>query len=399
VKRALVCAPLMPEFDRESGSRRTYHLIEFLRREDWAVSLIALDATHGERYARQLRRMGIATYAGRATSEAGDDYLPSPEQLLRHGRFDLALLSSWEVAEHFLPMIRLLSPRTRVVVDSVDLHLLRLTRGTLGTPRPDRPPPGLTGAHADEMIRELNAYAAADAVLTVSHKEADFIGDLLATPDRVFAIPDAEEIAPSPVPLAERRGLLFLANFRHPPNVEAIEFLCRAIVPRIDPALLAAHPISVVGNGLTEDICALADGHPHIRMVGWVPSVLPYLARARLSLVPLLHGAGTKRKLIEALMIGTPSVSTAIGAEGLRLEHDVHVLVADDPAAFAAAIARLVADDALWRRLAARGRARIMEQHGRASVQGRFLSAIAAVLDRPTDGATAAGEGGARADA
>jgi len=398
-KRALVCAPLMPEFDRESGSRRVFHLIGFLREAGWAVSFLGVNANDGGRYARALQQMGVATYAGEESSWAGEEYLGNPSQLIADGDFDLALFIFWGVMERYLPSVRSLSPRTRVVVDSVDLHLLRLTRGTLGTPRPDRPPPGLTGAHADEMIRELNAYAAADAVLTVSHKEADFIGDLLATPDRVFAIPDAEEIAPSPVPLAERRGLLFLANFRHPPNVEAIEFLCRAIVPRIDPALLAAHPISVVGNGLTEDICALADGHPHIRMVGWVPSVLPYLARARLSLVPLLHGAGTKRKLIEALMIGTPSVSTAIGAEGLRLEHDVHVLVADDPAAFAAAIARLVADDALWRRLAARGRARIMEQHGRASVQGRFLSAIAAVLDRPTDGATAAGEGGARADA
>ena len=51
-------------------------------------------------------------------------------------------------------------------------------------------------------------------------------------------------------------------------------------------------------------------------MVGWVPSVLPYLNRARVTVIPLLYGAGTKRKLIQALMAGTPSVSTAVGIPG-----------------------------------------------------------------------------------
>src|ERR687893_209574 len=64
-KRALVCAPHLPEYDRESGSRRTFHLIEFLREAGWAVTFIAQNPAEGEqRYVRALQQRGVATYVG-----------------------------------------------------------------------------------------------------------------------------------------------------------------------------------------------------------------------------------------------------------------------------------------------------------------------------------------------
>jgi len=101
------------------------------------------------------------------------------------------------------------------------------------------------------------------------------------------------------------------------------------------------------------------------------------------SLLPLLYGAGTKRKLIQAAMAGTPSVSTSIGTEGLGLRHETEVLVADDPAAFARAIERLVTDEPLWNRLASAGRERVMAVHGRESVRRRFREVLGAVSPSP----------------
>src|SRR4029453_5063755 len=105
-------------------------------------------------------------------------------------------------------------------------------------------------------------------------------------------------------------------------------------------------------------------GLPFVRMVGWVPSVVPYLEHARLTVLPLRYGAGTKRKLLQTLAISTPAVSTAIGAEGFDLIDQTHVLIADEPATFAASIARLVQDDRLWRRLARNGRVHITKRQG-----------------------------------
>src|SRR5262249_17105244 len=122
---------------------------------------------------------------------------------------------------------------------------------------------------------------------------------------------------------------------------------------------------------------------PGVRLVGWVPSVLPYLERARLAVVPVLHGAGTKRKVIQALMVGTPTVTTMIGAEGLELRNGEHALIADEPAEFAAHVSHLVMDDELAIGLASRGRSHVLAAHSRDSVRGQLEHAIAAVMHRP----------------
>lgn len=382
VKRALICAPRMPEFDREGGSRRIFHLIEFLRAAGWAVSFLAHDATGGERYARILRQRGVAVYAGKESRAVAGAYLPDPDRLIANGRFDLAILAFWSIAAEYLPIIRLFSPDTRVIVDSIDLHFLRNTRRAYGRSGAERAIGMLDRDDATSMMGELNTYAAADAVFTVSRKEAELVNDFLADEDATMVVPLMEDLPRSPFPFAERRGMLFIGNFQHPPNAEGLAYLCAEILPRVDPALRAAHPVTIVGNRLDAVIGTVTPPPAHVRMAGWVPSVLPYLARARLSLVPLRHGAGTKTKLIQALMAGTPSVSTSIGIEGLAVRDGEEVLVADDPAAFAEGIGALLTDAARWERLAANGRARILEAHGPEAVRARFMEAVAAVLAR-----------------
>jgi O-antigen biosynthesis protein len=369
-RRALICSPLLPEFDRESGSRRIFDLIECLRAAGWAVSFVSR-AGGAERYVAALQQRGVATYVGSGARI---------EQLIAGGRFELALLAFWYIAESYLPLVRALSPRTRVVVDTVDLHFVRQARRLLHPATEEQRPGQLDGDYASEMMRELNAYVAADAVLAVSQKEADLLNDLAGDPSLAHAVPDCEDLALSTIPFAERKGILFVGNFKHPPNVGAAEYLCKEIIPRLDPQILAEHPLSMVGNALNDTIRGYGSGVPQIRMVGWVPSVLPYLERARITVIPLRYGAGTKRKLIQALMVGTPTVSTPVGTEGLGLRHGADVLVADGPAAFAGAIKDLLTDAELWRQLACAGRDHVMRLHARETVRARFLEVIAAAL-------------------
>lgn len=383
IKRALVCAPRMPEFDREGGSRRIFHLIEFFRRAGWAVSFMAQNGVDGDRYAQTLQQMGVATYASDNPWSLGRECLIDAEELVAAGRFDIALLAFWNHAERLLPTIRSLSPMTRIVIDSIDLHFLRQSRRVFCASHENGSAGALDTNYAAEMMRELNVYAAADAVLTVSQKEADLVNDFTGDPKLARPVPDTEDLELSPVPLAERRGMLFIGNYRHPPNVQAVEYLCQDVLPRVKPGLLARHPVYIVGNGLTETIVEYGRDLDDVLMVGWVPSVRPYLQRARISLIPLTYGAGTKRKLMQSIMVGTPGVSTSIGVEGLDLEDGLHVLVADDPAGFASAITQLLEDDELWRRLALQGREQIMSVHGREAVGARFASVISEIMKRP----------------
>ncbi|MEY4916848.1 MAG: hypothetical protein RL616_761 [Verrucomicrobiota bacterium] len=175
-----------------------------------------------------------------------------------------------------------------------------------------------------------------------------------------------------------------MGSFRHLPNIGAVEFLCKEVLPHLNPALTARHPIYILGEGMTDEIRALADGLPQVQMVGWVPSVLPYLERARLSVIPLRFGAGTKRKLLQTIVAGTPAVSTTCGIEGFGLTDGQHVLVADEGKNFAATIARLLTDNSLWQKLSTQGREHLLATHGRDAVLEQLRAAIAAAKSAPS---------------
>jgi glycosyltransferase involved in cell wall biosynthesis len=100
-----------------------------------------------------------------------------------------------------------------------------------------------------------------------------------------------------------------------------------------------------------------------VRVTGAVADMRPYLEAARVSVVPLLTGGGTRVKILEAQAVGRPVVSTSVGAEGLGLRHGESILLADDPAAFARHVAAVLSDDALAGRLAAAGRRHVVAQH------------------------------------
>ena len=375
-KRVLICAPLIPEFDRESGSRRIFHLVELFLELGWSVTFFAENMTGAERYARVLRQRGAMVYGGVHSHLISDEYLPNPIPLLEFGRFDLAVVAFWSLAEELLPLFRSYTPDTRVLIDSVDLHFLRLSRKIFTQDDVTATPNALDNDYASNLTRELNIYAAADGVLTVSQKEADLINDFLATPHHAHAVPDMEELPASPIPFADREGILFVGNFRHPPNVDAVAYLFEEILPRIDSLLLQRHPLLVVGNAMDDAIHALGKDQPHVKMVGWVPSLLPYLNKVGVSITPLRYGAGTKRKVIETLSVGTPCISTHVGAEGLNLKHGQHIWIADDPDGFAAGISRVLSDESLWTRLAKKGRAHILRSHGGKTTRNSLEKAL-----------------------
>jgi 2-polyprenyl-3-methyl-5-hydroxy-6-metoxy-1,4-benzoquinol methylase/glycosyltransferase involved in cell wall biosynthesis len=369
-RRVLVCSPRMPEFDREGGSRRVFHFLEFFRRAGWQPHFVAENSIGGERYARSLQQMGLPVFALRHRFN-DDDADANFDRLMRAGRFDLVVFVFWYCAEAYMPIVRTVSPDTTIVVDTVDIQFLRESRRTFCDDRLAGTPPKLNGSYANEMKRELNTYAAADAVLTVSDKEAELVNDFLGKTVS-YSIPLAEDPDTAPVPFSQRRGMLFLGNFRHPPNVHAVQYLCREILPRLQPSLLERHPVYIVGTDINEEIIRSCSSHEHVRIVGWVPSVMPYLRHVRLSIVPLRYGAGTKTKLMHSLMVGTPSISTSIGIEGLNLQHRVHVLVAEDAASFAASIRGLIDDEKQWTQIAQHGRDFIIRTHGRDAVYSRF---------------------------
>lgn len=372
-KRALVVTRFPFEFDRDTGSQRLLSFIDFLMDDGWAITFVSQIPGADERYSRYLNQRGIPVYAG-----AGADVI----ELLRCTEFALALILYWEAAETYIPLIRTLCPAARVIVDTIDLNFLRISRRTFLGQKGEGASSILGEDYGADMVRELNCYHAADAVLTVSRKETDLVGDLLSDPSRAFQVGLSMDVSASLIPYADRKGMLFAGNFWHAPNTAAVEFLCCEILPRLDARITAEHPVYITGNAMNDEVRSYGKGLGFVRMLGWVPDLAPYLERVRVALVPLLYGAGVKGKLIQPLMTGTPVVSTSVGAEGVEVDDGEHVLIADDAAGFARAITRLLKDESLWNKLARSGRDQMVRLYGREVTRTRFLDVVLQVLNR-----------------
>ncbi|HSR66660.1 MAG TPA: glycosyltransferase family 4 protein [Acidobacteriota bacterium] len=389
--QCLIASPEAPAFDRQSGDRRLYHLILLLREAGARVRFWAHDQREASPYLQRLQEQEIECFTG---PEAAREALASPP--------DLVLTAFWKLTETLLPLVRARFPRCRVMADSVDLHLLRRSREALLGEGLLHPEDGIN------FISELNTYACCDGVLAVSEKEASLIGDLLGRRQGIHTVPDYEEPYADAPPLSQRRGLIFLGNHRHQPNCDAVSWLLEEIVPLLGESLLADHPLRILGHG-TELPRARSRGGPIpppfklrnpnlVLPLGWVDDVKPLLASSRLSLAPLRFGAGTKRKVIESLLCGTPCVCTPVAAEGLGLEHEREVLIAGDAPAFAQAVKRLLQEDDLWRRLSESGREALQERHSPERARERLTAAVREVLSRPPQSARRARQARSRRD-
>lgn len=363
-KRTLVCGLRPPAFDRESGGRRLFDLISILRHSGSEVAFLSPKGPVEARYRAVLERMGVRVHTGTESECWGT---------IRSGAFELAILAYWQVAELYLPMIRSASPATRVMIDSVDVHFLREIRESFVNANGNG---GLALEIGIRMARELGVYGQADAVITVSQAERQFLASFMGNYDSCFVVPDMEALPVSPLAFHERKNILFVGNFWHRPNIDAVRYLCESVAPRLDPRVLDGHQIMIAGNGAEEEISTITAACRAARAVGWLPSLQAHLCCARLSVAPLRFGAGTKRKILQSLAAGTPVVSTSLGIEGLALRDGQHVLVADTPLEFSRAVERLMQDESLWSAMSAQGREYVKRYHSPGVVRARLQQAI-----------------------
>jgi sugar transferase (PEP-CTERM/EpsH1 system associated) len=172
--------------------------------------------------------------------------------------------------------------------------------------------------------------------------------------------------------------ILLLGTMHYYPNIDAVMLFFKAIYP----TLRTNYPdlqVLIVGHQPPPAIVALGK-QPGVTVTGSVPDIRPYLARSSLLAVPLRLGGGTRLKIAEALAAGVPVVSTPIGAQGLAVEHGRHLLLAETPTAFAAAIQQLLAAPSYGQQLAKAGRQLVESQYSWAALGAQFVAACEATV-------------------
>ena len=189
---------------------------------------------------------------------------------------------------------------------------------------------------------EERAWRAVAACALTSSRDEDFVRRVLPGA-RTAVVPNAVDLqrfAPT-AGGADRGSLLFFGEIGYYPNTDALHFFLRDVLPR----LRRSHPsirLVIVGPSVPKAIQRYASAD--VIVTGAVADVRPYLEAARAVIVPLRVGGGTRLKILEAMAMAKPVISTRLGAEGLGVTGGRDILLADDPASFADQVRRVLDD-------------------------------------------------------
>jgi len=195
-------------------------------------------------------------------------------------------------------------------------------------------------------------------------------------------VPDyqAIEVIPNCVNLADYRNvceapqpdtLIFTGSFRYFANHDAMVWFLREVYPRIRAQVHSVR-LSITGDHADLPLPS-AD---NVTLTGFVDDVRPLIASSWVALAPIRLGGGTRLKILEAMALRTPVVATSKGAEGLQLEHEEHLLIADTPEDFAEAVVRLFKEPGLRQRLVDHGYQAVQEKYNWPAVMPRFLNLV-----------------------
>ena len=148
--------------------------------------------------------------------------------------------------------------------------------------------------------------------------------------------------------------LLYVGTMEYRPNIDAVTYFCQNIYPKIKEEYPTIE-FWIVGKDPAPEVAGLEGGGVHV--TGQVENLLPYYKDSAICVIPLRAGGGTRLKILEAMALGRPIVTTTIGCEGLAVKNGEHLLIADTPELFASHVLTLLKDKQKWLQLTRNARA------------------------------------------
>jgi glycosyltransferase involved in cell wall biosynthesis len=381
--RILLLANVVPYPPHGGIQLRILRLMEHISRHHEVTLCCHAWSEADEANARELTRSGIRTFTGRLGPEIGWDKLRSAFAVILQGRPpELALYRSRQLVgilrrllrseafdaiqveetllTHYVSLLPTGSSTRRIVV----LHNIASVQAAR-TARIETTLLKRVWRHFNSFCMhwyEPRLLRAFDRVITVSEEDRQ---RLLSIGRREADIP----VVPNGVdtdnlrPLQADPGpptLLLVGNMSYGPCEDAAIWLVREILPLLKPHWPDLQ-VWIVGRDPGLRVRALAGNGVHV--TGRVDDLLPFYQRATIAVAPLRAGSGSRLKILEAMALGRPVVSTTIGAEGLDIEPDVHFLAADRIDSFADSIGRLLQNPAMACSIASAARTRVMERY------------------------------------
>ena len=264
--------------------------------------------------------------------------------MLQAADFDIVQIEGIEMAR-YLPVIRHGSPRSKIVFDDHNAETELQRRNFLTDLR--QPRRWVAAAYSAEQVRRLHKFERwvcqqADWVTAVSQPDKMHLEKLTHGQTAITVIPNSLDVQQFQLGEAEAipSDIVFSGKMDYRPNVDAVLWFVAEVWPQIRRERPST-TFTIVGQKPHARLERLRD-EPGITLTGWVERVEPYLAGAKVFILPFRVGSGTRLKLIEAMAAGRALVSTAVGAEGFPVEHNRELLLVDDPVEMGTAVLHLL---------------------------------------------------------
>jgi sugar transferase (PEP-CTERM/EpsH1 system associated) len=396
--RILVLSPYPPYPPRSGGALRIYNMVVELAKqhEIWLLTFApgeaaahALEPLRAHCHLvtvegpprRGLVRRGWSTFASlrpdMALRNRSAAYRRALQQLLQTHSFDIVQAESIEMASYGLLVERFAAaPRPALVLDEFNAEYVLQRRAALATLSSPVRSLKTVAAVPYSLIQwqKLAAYERHllhrfDHVVVVSEEDRTALLRLHPQADHLSIVPNGVDTAyfarpdPPPPPMPARPPtLVFTGSLDFRPNIDAVTWFAHTVLPLVR----ARHPgacFVVVGRSPTPAVRALHNDTT-IRVHGDVEDVRPFIAHAAVYIVPIRMGGGIRLKLLEALAMQAPVVSTTMGAAGVAgLRNEDHLLLADRPEPFASAVLRLLDNPTLGEEIGQAGRQLVSERY------------------------------------
>lgn len=343
----LIIGKVWPEPSSSAAGSRTLQLINLFLEQNWQVSFAS--AASESDYSFDLKSLGISTLHIVLNDSSFDDLVKNMQpHMVLFDRFTSEEQFGWRVAQN--------CPNALRILDTIDLHCLRLARQEAIKQNRDF---SLLDLNSDFAKREIASIYRSDLSLMISDYEMELlINHFKIDNSLLHYVPfllDPILIKNNQWPsFSEREHFLSIGNFLHEPNWDAVLFLKQFIWPLIRKQLPKAE-IHIYGAYPSKKVFDLNNLKEGFLIKGRADSVERVMKKTKVCLAPLRFGAGIKGKLIDAMQFGVPTVTTDIGAESMHGEFPWNGIIANQPHKFAEAAVELYTNEIKWQQAVENG--------------------------------------------
>jgi len=376
--RLLIIGYVWPEPRSSAAGTHMMQLIEQFQLNGYEI-IFASPAQLSDKRA-DLNALGITEKIIALNCSSFDSWVKelNPDIVL-FDRFMMEEQFGWRVAEQ--------CPQALRILETSDLHSLREVRQHLSKKNPENIPDPSPAALYAEMAtqdmaqREIASIYRSDLSLIISDFEMNLLINQFRVPENLLCycpfMLDAPDTPQWPT-YDQRKDFISIGNFLHAPNWDAVLWLKQSIWPLIRKQLPDAQ-LFIYGAYTPQKALDLHNPQQGFHVLGWIEDAMRVMQQARVCLAPLRFGAGIKGKLVDAMLCGTPSVTTTIGAEGLYLSEQVH----NTAETFANAAVKLCNDQKIWAQAQQNGFALLKQHFNKQTVGDNLIRQIQFVRENP----------------